>query len=528
MNNNSAIRLVLPFILALGCLFLVVDLLTSGGNAVAQIYRYCFFGAAVFGLLSPKNGFYVLIFLTAYLDFFKRLMILDSGVSMYDLYLVLGIAPALLSGMGCSVLYSLMTGSKQGNGKLLKLAICVLGACAVLAAAAIGVAKGLKEMADVINGIIYLPLIFIVPAMFRSPGEIRNMFRILIYIYIPAILYMLVHYVRATFFHMNPPIFGWELDYLKSGLTIEIRQLNELVFRPFGTFNSASNASMVFAILFTFLSAGWWSLPPRNQSAMTPLRLVLMPLVLISMLATYSRTGWVLLLAMLVAMVLFKRRTPTIIFYSMSLITFLITAFASPYLIKTNALNIWSSMILSEVGAGNKMIQATSIGTMQDRLVGFAALVTDGRVWTPFGFTFAYANPRDAMARISAHDVITLGLMKFGYVPIALVGLMGARMLRALHRFLYQERDPLIKSLAATSLSVSIALLLGGTVNFGQLITFPVNFWIWLMFGCMASLMRFQKDEVSEESAAIRTILPGPLHAKRNRLLPVISARDRN
>src|SRR5687768_17371576 len=99
MNGNALIRILATFGLLIASMWVAFDIFTSGGNIVARFYMYTMVASGVYGLLNPRRAFYVLIFLTAYLDYFKRFMIFDSGVSKMDLYFVLGIAPATLAGI---------------------------------------------------------------------------------------------------------------------------------------------------------------------------------------------------------------------------------------------------------------------------------------------------------------------------------------------------------------------------------------------------------------------------------------------
>src|SRR5690606_26976384 len=120
----------------------------------------------------------------------------------------------------------------------------------------------------------------------------RKLLKTTIIIYIPAVIYMLVHWFRGWFLGMNPPIFDWELEYVLSGLTIEIRQLGGRVFRAFGTFNAASNASMVFAGLLGLICSALWRAPVGGVAPVSSraFRFILVPMIMVAMWATYSRT----------------------------------------------------------------------------------------------------------------------------------------------------------------------------------------------------------------------------------------------
>src|SRR5436190_5581520 len=240
MNGNALVRILATFGLLIASLWVAFDIFTSGSNAVARFYMYTMVVGGVYGLLNARRAFYVLLFLSGYLDFFKRFMIFDSGLSRLDLYYVLGIAPATLAGITGNILYQHFTGKLPGRPGLNKLIIITVFACAgSLTMALFSDQGGFRSVGDSVNASIYFMLLFVVPVLFRTPEELRRLLKTLVIIYVPAVCYMLVHYFHG--------IFDWEMDYLRSGLTIEIRQLMERTMRPFGTMNAASNASMVFA-----------------------------------------------------------------------------------------------------------------------------------------------------------------------------------------------------------------------------------------------------------------------------------------
>ena len=518
MQANSLSKIAFIFGGLIAVLFVVFDLLTSGGNAVAQLYRYLLVGGALYGLLNPRPAFYLLIFLTAYLDFTKRLMIFDSGISKMDLYYVLGVAPALMCGIAAHTLYSLMITAQETRTGLVKLAIFAVSVAGFLGVMGLlGSVNRFQALGDSVNATVYMLLLPVVPKLFRTPEELRKLLKFVLIIYTPAVLYMLVHWFRATFLNMNPPIFGWELDYVKSGLTIEIRQLAERKFRPFGTFNSASNASMVFASLLGVVCSGLWKQPfsgnPNGGGRIG--RLILAILLVIAMYATYSRTGWVFAMIILVVPALFRSRFSTIAAYSVGLTCTLAMVLSAPYLLKHKILNQISLDLYSSSSRTDEMAQVTNIATMNDRLEGFYNLVNNPKVWTPFGFRFAYANPESVRQTIFIHDALTTALIKYGYVPMAFGGIAVLVFLRRMHGYVLAEKHPLARYMAATCLGLGFVLCLGTLVNTAQLITYPINFWIWFMFSCVVALMFWHAEnaripvEVTEEESQVLPRPPG-------------------
>jgi hypothetical protein len=210
----------------------------------------------------------------------------------------------------------------------------------------------------------------VVPVLFRTPEDLGRMLRILVIIYIPAICYMLVHYFRGG-------IFDWEMDYVKSGLTIEIRQLSERVFRPFGTMNSAANASMVFAAIVALCCSGLWNKPDRDGRKLPlAIRWPLIPMIAIAMFATYSRTGWVFAVVAVVAAPMMRYRGPTLAGYAASFAAVVGIILASPYLLKHRVLNEISEEVYSQKRT-DQWAQTTNLATLNDRLEGYYSLITN-------------------------------------------------------------------------------------------------------------------------------------------------------
>ena len=512
MQSNSLSKVAMVLGLLVGSLYMVFDLFTSGGNVVAQFYRYALIGGGLFGLLSPRFAVYLLIALTAYLDFTKRLMILDSGVSKIDLYYVLGVSPAVMSGIAAYTLYTSLINPGASRPGLIKLAILTFSMAGLLGALGVlGATSRFQALGDSVNAVVYILLLPSIAMLFRTPEDLRQLLKGVLLIYTPAVLYMLVHWFRAVFLEMNPPIFGWELDYVKSGMTIEVRQLAERRFRPFGTFNSAANASMVFAAFFGLVMSGLWKQPFRGHPGGGGRfsRGLLAILILIAMYATYSRTGWLFAVVILMVPALFKNRAATVMAYGVGLVSVVSLMLASPYLLKHKILNEISSELYSAKRT-EEWSQVTNIATLNDRLEGFYALVKSRKIWTPFGFKFAYPNPEAVRQSILSHDALSTALMKYGYVPLGLAGIFGLVMLKRMHGYIHQEKDPLARTMAATCLAVALVLCTGTLVNSAQLVTYPVNFWIWFMFSCVVSLMFWRNEQPLVQLEPGLAMDPGP------------------
>ncbi len=528
MNGNALIRILATFGLLIASLWVSFDIFTSGGNAVARFYMYTMVMSGVYGLLNPRKAFYILIFLTGYLDFFKRFMIFDSGLSRMDLYYVLGIAPAAMAGIAGNILYQHFTGKLEGRPGLGKVIVATLVITALAMILSLGTGgDGFRSLGDTVNAVIYLLLLFTVPVLFRTPEDIRGLLKIVVLMYVPAVGYMLVHFFRGS-------IFDWEMDYVKSGLTIEIRQLSERVFRPFGTLNSASNASMVFSTVLALCCAGFWNVRSAAGRALPfAFRWALVPLIGLAMFATYSRTGWVFAVTAVLASIMLKRKGLTLFGYAAFFTALISIALASPYLIKHQILNEISGEIYEEKRT-DQWAQSTNLATLNDRLEGFATLVTEGDVWTPFGVNLSSKSSSTILNKFTKiHDKFTDLLLNYGFVTLLVGAVIIWRNLWKLHQFVFNERDPLVKGLAATSLAIGLTLCSGATGNGAQFMTYPVNFFIWFNFAITISLMMYTRErdgtlapEVAADenppwmrsqtrvAPARQGSLPAPVHAK--------------
>ena len=481
MNGNALIRILATFGLLIASLWVSFDIFTSGSNAVARFYMYAMVVSGIYGLLNARKAFYLLLFLTGYLDYFKRFMIFDSAVSKTDLYFVLGIAPATLAGICGNILYQHFTGKLAGRPGLNKLIVITVVACGAATILALTSAGGsFRSLGDSVNATAYIMLLFVVPALFRTPEELRTMIKVLVILYVPAICYMLVHHFRGS-------IFDWEMDYVKSGLTIEIRQLQERVFRPFGTLNSAANASMIFAAIWTFCWSPIWGSRGRDgKTSPLGIRFLLIPMLGIAMYATYSRTGWVFAVVAVLGLVLMKHRSLTLASYVSAFVLVVTIVLASPYLLKHRILNEISDDIIQK--KGDRWAQTTNISTLNDRLEGFEGLVKEPRAWTPFGLRLSPHSIASVRANTPSHDMFTDLLLNYGFVTLLVGGGFLMRQLWKLHTFVFYEPEPLAKNIAVTCLSLGLSISSGALSNGAQFSTYPVNFFIWFCFSIGVSL----------------------------------------
>ena len=119
--------------------------------------------------------------------------------------------------------------------------------------------------------------------------------RVAVFAFVPVALYGLYQSVNG--------LSRFEIMYLNTGLTSEIRQFGESIFRVFSTLNSAYALSVMMGILVVIVIAPrgeagkggalWWRIPLALLFAATSF-------------ITFTRTGWLAMGAGLVALVVVR------------------------------------------------------------------------------------------------------------------------------------------------------------------------------------------------------------------------------
>ncbi len=500
MNSNGFSRIIVSFGVMILALYISLDVFAGGSNAFGKFYLYSMIGGFMVGLLAPKKGFYFMLFLTGYLDYFKRLMIIDHGISQLDLYYVLGIAPATMAGIAIAVVYQLATGTvprRPREGLIMVVTIFI-----VLLVGGLGVMSGgggNRGLGDVVNSVAYLCLIFVIPSLFRTPEALREIFKHSILIFIPSVFY----YIYSSFAGFT----WWEYKYLLSGLTIEYRQLGERVVRVMGTLNGAGAATTIYSLdAAVLLAAGFWKYkeedgPVRDSKLIQ--RWLLALLFCFAAYRTFSRAGWIQGVAAICGFWAFRRRFFTTALYVVFFALFGTLIAFSGYLLKNQMLNRWSDALLSN--GSEEALQAGSMGSFNSRLEGFYNMTHMSSLWTPFGIGFQGKTMAN-FSGLAFHDAFSLMILKIGYVPLILISILVFFVLRAMHRFVVAQPPGLSASLGVTALSCFLANLLAMIANGAVLSNYPVNFYVYFDIGIVVGLMlyQWQKDQTAEAVAPAR------------------------
>ncbi len=447
------------------------SILLSQGNQLAGLFYWVTVACGLLGLIVPRASFSLLIIQCAYLDLFKRLMVIGGKITFDELFYVLGIAPVTVVGISCGLLLRVIFGktvADAGDIKRFLIAVMLNAALgAVIFYKGGGIGGTLREVA---NGSCYTLLLFVVPLLFRTPEEVSKCAKFILIVFAPVAIYTI--YQQIFGFQ------GFEIDYLKTNLSIEVKQLEADRVRAFGTLNSPTSISVVAASMAA-ISLGLAVVGRKNRKLgiSMPVAILVTLLGVGAWAASTVRVGLLLLPVALAGTFLFLKPSSTRWLYGTLLTGFAILVASSTYLYRN--IEQWTSQLMELTGGSIFMEQMINMNSYKDRLSGFSNVLMNPAAWTMFGL------PGGGEAEgIIAHDPLSNALLAYGAVPVSIVVILGAIGMWRVHRVVFDMRDKTLQLLAAAFLANAAGNVAVTIVNGNLLGTFPVNvfFWVCLAF----------------------------------------------
>jgi len=493
MNDNRVFKVFLIFLLAFFAVAFMAQILTSGGNVVGYSFRYLTPLAVVIGFMIPRFGFYLLLMAGAYLDLIKRFMILDSNFSDLDLAFLLGFAPALVAGMVLKFVIAVIMKSPTISRKDIYLFLITTALCMVLGGVQFIMAKGeLRALGSGVNMVVYLYMPLIMSQIFKGREDIRKLLTITAIIYLPAALWA----IQQSYFGLA----SFEMQYLLSGRTIEVRQLDEEVFRNMGTMVSAHALSMVASILVAALiiPVSWkkWKLTPKAW--LNPLRILSIAVFMAGAYFTFSRTGWVCAGVAIIAFICLQNKFLTYTAFFTALAGVVVMYLSASFLLETQVMNTVQEDLFKRFGSTAEMRQMMVLGTLNARLDSMASFATDPNLWTPFGLAAAGSNYHVDWV----HDILTEMLVLVGFVPLAFLVcgfLFGALVA---FRTLYRMPRGQYRLMVTYFIALGLGIMSGAFSQGSMVLYFPINFF-WCMFlGIAYCLIGWEKESRKQARAA--------------------------
>lgn len=485
-NQNLFARLVAPVVGCLTAAVLGMMLVGDRENSLASFMNIVGFFGFFIGAVSPRLGLYLLIFLCAYLDFVKRLLILFGDANIDDVTYVLRVAPFVLVGTvaGLVVSYALKRIQfKQADWILIGL-IGLLEAAIVASNMRSG-----QGLAGAANSGVYVPLIIIIPMVFRTIDEMLAFCRSILMIFLPVALYGIWQGVFG--------LADFEYKYLLSGLTINVSVADEIHPRPFSTLNSghAFEVAMgICVVLSLMLSNG--SLRGKAGLWNSGVRLALPLIYFIASVMSLGRTGWCVWLFGGVGLYAFKTRKRIVVFYSVAVVCF--------GLLLANAQFIYDRLdvIQAQLPSDSEFSQqAFRLGTYSERLFGYVNIFSNRELLTWFGNPALADQGGGENKDEVVHDAIGQLLVTYGVVGVIAAIACGTLFLAWAHRRALNMPSERARAFSIILLGtimgiISTALLTGSPIGL-----FPINFIFWSLVGLMISLSRSEAEEPRRQLA---------------------------
>lgn len=462
---------------AIGGLFVTLSVLLSSGNSLAHLCFYLLVGGGMLGLLAPRAAFFVWIVGCAYSDFLKRLTVVFGEVGRMDLIYVLGITPAMFSAIVVSLMVGGFTGAYQvrmSHWKLLLLGVTLTLATGIICAIETG---GSMHMAlqGIANGGLYSLMLFVMPVLFPRHEDVLRVLRFTLWVFLPVALYGIAQQIDG----FQP----FEIQYLRTGLSIEIKQLYTSRVRAFSTLNSPTALGAVSAVLVVTC----WLLsrlprPAPMQRKRWVNRWIAMPMLAAysgALLASTSRSAPLLIAFGVAGGWCFLSRGRTLLLYGVVLSAFAGLVMASPWLLgHLDEANRW---VTSGVENDTLASQMASVGTYSDRLFGFANVLRNPAAYSLFG---RWDGNLDLLPdSLKHHDIVSAMLLRFGIVPLLLFIFALVWALTRLHRALYGIDDPVRRRLMAVSIGLAAGPIFLSVLSGNVLGVFPVNVFFWMFAG---------------------------------------------
>jgi hypothetical protein len=515
--NRSPATLLLIALAGLGAMYVASSVLMgsnhSGSNPLADAFYYIMFGLGALGILAPRLAFFIFLFECGYLDLFKRLLVFGGHVGMEDLFWVLGAAPVTIVGVTLGLLLRLsfgtIPGGRQDWHRFFFTATGIGGYAVLIFLQGGGIGGTLRETA---NGSSYALLLFVVPLLFPRQEDLISMVKVVLWLFLPVAAYALYQQV-----------FGWadyEVDYLRRGLSIEMKLLEVNRIRSFSTLNSSTSVSVVMASCAAFALALMKLHRSKHQllGISPPAALAAIALFIAAWAASTVRVGILLLPVAYLGTKAFLYAYRTRAFYGSLAFGYGLLILSADWIL--GQLFVFTEWAQSSFAKGNTYLEnVLNIQTYSDRVKGFSNVIMNPRAYSFFG------KGSDALSDPSffAHDPVSTFLLVFGIVPLIGAILFGFFFVRRIHRIIWVIQDPTTRYLAAAFLANSAGNFVVTLVNGNLLISFPVNVFFWLgIAGTLALRKHWEATKQPPPTReASRSPAPAPARPKLGRFAPV-------
>ena len=486
-------------------LFVVASALGDGGNSLSKVALYLV-PVLIFGsFINGHLGISVIVLGFAYSDLLKRFLVIFGRFSFQDIANVLILVPfCTLAVFAHFVIKRYLTGlgKSKSNDRILLLGIAT--SCFIAFSLVIKFGFGLGVMKEIAQNAPYGLLIWVVQVAFPDKEAIKKFIRFVLIVFFPVALYGIKqHFMGFTDF---------ELDYLLSGFSTEVKHLREVEIHAFSTMGSSVPFGNVMAILVAYAMLFYSLCKAGHSKSGSAFLLIVISLIFI--LACYSsskRSTWIVAITVVTGMLAYRYRGLTVLLYGAGLTMFtLLVVFAG------SILKNWQSIS----GALQETI-GIQISTFSARMVGIYNWSRNPEMWTLFGVP---AEERldaksigigsglnlDGLSSLLAHDMIGSILLNYGAIALIASLFTGMIIFWKLHRAVLSAQTKEERAALAALLAVMIGCLISG---FSNAIIFPVNAFGLLSFGLFLRYIALSSQERVKDTETEREKLTKDMDA---------------
>ncbi len=468
----------------IGAVYIMLSVLLGGGNSIGALAQFLSIGSFILAVIQPRMALFLMVIYAGYSDVLKRMMVFDGHVTMNDVLWVRALCPLTLAGICIGTLVrSLHDGSLYQKRRLMSLLVCVLG-FAVSGISALRSGGGFNAAAtQLADGAAYMFLLFVVPCIFRTPEQI-----------VAFIKYCLIVFIPVALYGIKQQIFGlseFEIEYLKSGLTVLSKHLDDVRPRPFSTLVDSSpfgTSCAVCACLALMVRRHH-----RDHGANTwgMLSFVLFALFVIGCVASMTRVAninWAM--PILLLPVLRSARGTLALYGGVAGLFVSACVFAQELSNWVTQLTLWA---LENFGGTALGEQLSRFWTICARLDGMHDLAHNPLMWTMFGYGTKGASDMYDAHLVASHDLISNLLLEIGWLPLGLLLIVAAVGLHSFHRSVLGLRGTSFYNICVWMVGIEFGLLLHNVFAGNVTSTFPVNFFCWFIAGAINACIAYHE-----------------------------------
>jgi hypothetical protein len=491
------------FLGGIGAVYIMLSVLLGGGNTIGALAQFLSIGSFILAVVQPRLALYLMVLYAGYSDLLKRMMVFDGHVTMSDVLWVRALCPLTLAGICIGTLVrELHNGNLHQRRKLISLLVCVLGFM-VSGVSALRSGGGFNAAATQLgDGAAYMFLLFVVPCIFRTPDQI-----------IAFIKYCLIVFIPVALYGLKQQIFGlseFEIEYLRSGLTVLSKHLDDVRPRPFSTLVDSSPFGTSCAVCACLALVVRRHHRDTGTNTWGMLSFALFALFVIGCIASMARVAninWVM--PILLLPVLRSARGTSTLYACVAGLFVSACLFAQELSSWVTQLTLWA---LENFGSSAIGEQFSRFWTICARLDGMHDLVHNPLMWTMFGYGTKGASDMHDAHMVTSHDLISNLLLEIGWLPLGLLLIIAAFALYSFHRSVLSLRGTSVFNICVWMVGIEFGLLLHNVFAGNVTSTFPVNFFCWFIAGaintCVAHYENGQEPVQSVHTAPVPFHVP--------------------